>query len=106
MRDFDRALVERPAIAPPVVVPGPPRRVLVRLHDWDDGAPLYTVRYIVLTESDRGWSVEERATRYRAITRAELSAAASAEGFEEISWPDATIVGGQQVLTARQPGVA
>jgi glycine/sarcosine N-methyltransferase len=44
MRDFDKALKEKPPIAPPVIVAGPPRRVLVRLHDWDEVRPWYTVR--------------------------------------------------------------
>jgi SAM-dependent methyltransferase len=102
MRDFDRALDERPPIAPPVIVPGSPRRVLVRLHDWDDDQPCYTVRYLVLTRADDAWTVKEHATRYRAITRAELTAASEAAGFNEIAWPsDRTIVGGQQVMTAR-----
>lgn len=102
MRDFDRALAARPAIAPPVVIPGSPRRVLVRLHDWDDGLPLYTVRYLVLTESDGGWNVKEHTMRYRAVTRAELTAAAAAAGFGDIAWPaDRTVVGDQQVMTAR-----
>jgi SAM-dependent methyltransferase len=102
MRDFDRALIDRPPIAPPVVIPGSPRRVLVRLHDWDDNAPCYTVRYLVLTEADDGWTVQEHTTRYRAITRAELTAAAEAAGFTEIAWPsDRVIVGDQLVMTAR-----
>jgi glycine/sarcosine N-methyltransferase len=102
MRDFDRALAERQPVAPPVVVPGRLRRVLVRLHDWDEAEPCYTVRYLVLTEADEGWTVKEHATRYRAITRAELTAAAEAAGFGEIAWPAGrTVVGGQQVMTAR-----
>jgi SAM-dependent methyltransferase len=101
MRDFDCAVTERPPIAPPVVVPGAPRRVLVRLHDWDDDRPCYTVRYLVLTETAGGWTVEEHTMRYRAITRAELTSAAEAAGFSEIGWPDLTVVGGQQVMTAR-----
>ncbi len=104
MRDFDQALADRPAIAPPVLVPGPPRRVLVRLHDWDDDRPFYTVRYLVLTETGEDWNVKEHATRCRAITRADLSAAAVAAGFTDVAWPaDRTIVGGQQVMTARIP---
>jgi SAM-dependent methyltransferase len=102
MRDFDRALAERPPLAPPVVVPGAPRRVLVRLHDWDDDRPCYTVRYLVLTETDAGWTVREHTLRYRAITRAELQAAAEGAGFTEVAWPgEGLIVGGQQVMTAR-----
>jgi glycine/sarcosine N-methyltransferase len=101
MRDFDSALSERPPIAPPVMVAGPPRRVLVRLHDWDEDRPCYTVRYLVLTESKDGWTVAEHTTRYRAITRDELTHAAQAAGLDDISWPsELVVVGNQQVMTA------
>jgi glycine/sarcosine N-methyltransferase len=101
MRDFDRALVERPPIAPPVIAPGPPRRVLVRLHDWDGDQSCYTVRFLVLSESSRGWDVVERVTRYRAITRDELTAAATVAGFADVAWPSGeTVVPGQRVMTA------
>jgi glycine/sarcosine N-methyltransferase len=105
MRDFDSALAERPPVAPPVVIPGSPRRVLVRLHDWDEDQPCYTVRYIVLTENKGGgWAAREHVMRYRAITRAELAAAAEDAGFKDIAWPaDRTVVGGQQVMTAIRP---
>lgn len=105
MRDFDRALADRPPVGPPVVIPGSPRRVLVRLHDWDDDQPCYTVRYIVLTEATGGgWTAVEYVTRYRAITRAELTAAAEDAGFQHIAWPaDRAIVGGQRVMTANRP---
>jgi glycine/sarcosine N-methyltransferase len=101
MRDFDQALAERPSMAPPVIVAGPPRRVLVRLHDWDEERPSYTVRYLVLTESESGWNLAEHTTRYRAITRDELATAARAAGLSDIAWPtERTVVGGQQVMTA------
>jgi SAM-dependent methyltransferase len=101
MRDFDLALTEKPPIAPPITIVGPPRRVLVRLHDWDSDRPSYTVRYLVLTEGSDGWSVAEHTTRYRAITRKELTDAARSAGFDEISWPnDLVVVGNQQVMTA------
>jgi glycine/sarcosine N-methyltransferase len=101
MRDFDEALKEKPSMAPPIIVDGPPRRVLVRLHDWDEDQPCYTVRYLVLTDSEGGWELAEHTTRYRAITRDELGAAAASAGFAEARWlPDRTVVGGQQVLTA------
>ena len=88
-RDHDarlrcRARRPRPPLAAPVVVSGPPRRVLVRLHDWDDDGPCYTVRYLVLTETPERWTVVEHTTRYRAITREELDAAARAAGFDEV----------------------
>lgn len=102
MRDFDQALLDRPAMAPPIVVAGPPRQVVVRLHDWDAHRPLYTVRYIVLTEKEDDWAVVEHKTSYRAITRKELARAASASGFSNVTWlsDDQVVVGNQQVMTA------
>lgn len=101
MRDFDEALKEKPSMAPPIVVDGPPRTVLVRLHDWDDAEPSYTVRYLVLTEHEGGWEIDEHTTRYRAITREELTRAAHAAGFGDVHWQsDRPVVGGQQVMSA------
>lgn len=104
VRDFDEALVTRPPVAAPISLPGPPRRVLVRLHDWDADAPLYTVRYLVLTEEGGRWQVVEHATRYRAITRDELSAAATAAGLRDVRWHDDedTVLYGQQTISARR----
>src|SRR3954447_4913025 len=105
LRDFDEALRSRPAVAPTLAVAGPPRRVLVRLHDWDDAAPFYTLRAIVLTEQDGGWTAAEHTTRYRALTRAELERAAAAAGLESVRWHggDDAVVHGQQLMTARAP---
>jgi SAM-dependent methyltransferase len=101
LRDFDRALLEKPPIAPPVIAAGPPRRILLRLHDWDSDQPCYTVRFLVLTERNGGWHLAEHTTRYRAITRDELTTAAAVAGFGDIAWPgEHTVVGGQQVMTA------
>ena len=104
MRDFDAALVERPPLAPPIMLAGSPRRVLVRLHDWDADRPCYTVRYLVLTDDVEGWTITEHTTRYRAITRDELTRAARVAGFSDISFPpERTVVGAQQVMTAISP---
>jgi glycine/sarcosine N-methyltransferase len=103
MRDFDRALRERPSIAPPLIVARPQRRILLRLHDWDEDRPCYTVRLIVLTERHDGWQVAEHTTRFRAITRAELSCAATRAGFSDVRWPsESPVIDDQQVMTARR----
>src|SRR4051794_15872959 len=103
MRDFDRALRERPPIAPPLIIAGPQRRILVRLHDWDEDRPCYTARLIVLTERHDGWHVTEHTTRFRAITRAELTRAATDAGLSDVRWlSESPVIGNQQVMTARR----
>ncbi|MGN6377743.1 MAG: class I SAM-dependent methyltransferase [Gaiellales bacterium] len=103
IRDYDRALVDRPHMTPQVVAPASARRLLVRWHEWDADQPCYTVRFLVLTETDdAGWTVREHTMRYRAITRAELTAAAEAAGFRDVDWPaDRAVVGEQLMMTAR-----
>jgi hypothetical protein len=100
IRDYDK---ERPPAPPPYVVDGPPRRIVVRIHDWDaPDSPLYTVRFFFITETDDGWELTHHGARYRAMPRAELAAAAADAGFDEIVWREADDVGYHQpLLTAR-----
>lgn len=84
IRDYDK---ERPPPPPPYVVEGPPRRLVVRMHDWDaPDSPLYTVRFFFITETGDGWELAHHGARYRALPRAELEAAALAAGFDSITW--------------------
>jgi glycine/sarcosine N-methyltransferase len=101
VRDYDRD--ERPAVGAPVLVPGPPRHVLLRLHEWDaPESDSYTVRFLVLTEGAGGWEVVEHSTRYRAVGRATLAAAALDAGFVDIAWHEPEKASWHQpVLTAR-----
>jgi glycine/sarcosine N-methyltransferase len=100
IRDYDK---ERPPAPPPYVVAGPPRRLVVRLHDWDaPDSPHYTVRFFFLTETDDGWTMTHHGARYRAMPRGELAAAAAAADFDDIAWHEADDVGYHQpILTAR-----
>ena len=90
VRDYDRELVERPVSAAPRINPGPPRKVVVRLHDWDaPDSPMYTVHFLILTEGSGGWSVSHHSARYRAIGRQALTLAAAKAGFTSIQWHEA-----------------
>jgi glycine/sarcosine N-methyltransferase len=104
-RDYDAALVDRPATAPPLLIAGPPRRLFIRLHDWDAANSIYyTVRFFALTESDAGWTLEQHSARYRAITSDELSRAARRAGFDSVKWHAADGIGYHQpVMTAARP---
>jgi hypothetical protein len=98
MRDFDKALTEKPPMGHRSLSPG--RRVAslsVRTTGTRTGGPCYTVRYLVLRESEGGWELAERTTRHRAIRCDELSAAARAAGFSDIAWPtERTVVEGSR----------
>jgi SAM-dependent methyltransferase len=104
-RDYDRALRERPATAPPVDMPGPPRRIFVRLHEWDaPGSPLYTVRFLILTQEDAGWRVTDHAARYRALPAAQLTGSAGRAGLIDVRWLTAAQAGFHQpVMVAQRP---
>lgn len=103
MRDFDRALDERPQTALPVLVTGPPRRVVVRLHDWDGpSSSFYTLRFLICTEQeDDRWSVDHHQVRYRAIMRHAFNDLVQQVGFTDITWHSGEDVNfPQPVLTA------
>jgi glycine/sarcosine N-methyltransferase len=96
IRDYDK---DRPRVPPPYVVTGPPRRLVVRMHDWDaPDSPLYTVRFFFLTESGHGWQLAHHSARYRALPRVELTAAMAAAGFGAIVWWEADEAGYHQPI--------
>ena len=101
IRDYDKLLLDRTTVGPPLVVGGSPRRIVLRLHEWDEAGPGYNVRLIVLTECVDGWKAVEHATRYRAITRSELARAAMRAGASSATWRGDEIVRGQPVMIAR-----
>ena len=103
IRDYDKAIVDRPVTAPPTFVAGPPRRLLVRFHDWLENRPVYDLHFLVLSELGNEWTLTAHyQTRYRALARHELVAAAQDAGFDAIRWHEPADVGFHQpVLTAR-----
>lgn len=103
IRDYGRMLVERPATAPPTFVAGPPRRLLVRFHDWEEVGPVYDLHFFVLSELGDEWKLTAHyKTRYRALPRNELVAAARDASFDAIQWHEPHATGFHQpVLTGR-----
>jgi glycine/sarcosine N-methyltransferase len=103
IRDYDK---ERPPPPAPYLAAGPPRRLVVRMHDWDaPDSPYYTVRFFFLTETHEGWELSHHEGRYRALPRAELEAATADAGFGDIAWRETDVTGYHQpIVTARAPG--
>jgi glycine/sarcosine N-methyltransferase len=94
VRDYDKMLVERPVTAPTRINPGPPRKLVVRLQDWDaPDSPMYTVHFLILTEGPVDWTVTHHSARYRAIGREALTLAAANAGFTNIQWHEAEDIG-------------
>jgi SAM-dependent methyltransferase len=106
VRDYDKTLVERQVTAAPRINPGPPRKVVVRLHDWDaPDSPMYIVHFLILTEGSTGWTVTHHSARYRAIGRQTLTLAAANAGFTNIQWHEAEDIGFfQPAMTALRGG--
>lgn len=105
-RDFDKALVDRPSGPVVQAVAGPPRRLIVRLHEWDaPDSSLYTVRFLVLTDdTETGWTLAEHSTRYRAIPSEALADAARQAGLSQPTWISATDTGYHQpVMLSERP---
>ena len=104
VRDYDRALVERPPTAPPTFTAGPPRRLLVRFHEWQEVGTTYELHFFVLSELSDEWILTAHYhTRYRALSRHELAVAAHDVGFAAIQWHEPEATGFHQpVLTARE----
>ena len=102
VRDYDRELLDRPVTATPQIHPGPPRKVFVRLNDWDSpDSPMYTVHFLVLTEDSAGWTVTHHSGRYRAVGRATITRAAEEVGLTQVTWYTGEEVGFYQpVMTA------
>ncbi len=105
-RDYDQALRDRPTSAPPLDLPGPPRRVVVRLHEWEaPDSPLYTVRFLILTQEQGSWHIADHATRYRALPAARLTDSATRAGLTDLAWLTAAEASYHQpIMVAQRPG--
>jgi glycine/sarcosine N-methyltransferase len=86
-RDYDELLTTRPTSTPAGAI-GPPgeRRLSFQLWEWDDDGRGYDLELFILTEGPDGWTTRSWLSRYRAITRAELSAIIHDEGGTDIRW--------------------
>lgn len=101
VRDYDALRKERPRMTPPrlIEVEGE-RRVHFQVWDWaEDGASYRPTLYFL---RDRDGALEALAfpTEYRALTRAELTAALERAGFRSIVWIEPAESGYYQPIVA------
>jgi glycine/sarcosine N-methyltransferase len=90
IRDYDKLMVERPLMQPPVFYGSQgTRRIVHQVWDWLDDSRYIVHLYITgrfQPESGAGWETHHFVSEYRCLLRDELSAALSSTGFQQIRW--------------------
>lgn len=87
LRDYDEARRTRPASVPPQVSHASEgRSITFQLWHWHDDGERYDQEYFQLVPEGDGWEVRVRRTTSRALTRREVTDAASAAGFADPAW--------------------
>jgi SAM-dependent methyltransferase len=87
IRDYDHLTLEKPrATLPQVYDDGGGRRIVFQVWDWDEDGRTYTFSMFILRASAQGWIAAHYATSYRALLRAELSAALGEAGLVDLRW--------------------
>jgi len=91
IRDYDSLLSTRPSFQGPAFYSEKEtRRIVHQVWDWDGNE--YEVHLYLTWKSASLWTSKHYASRYRAITRAELTQSLESHGFNEVEWlmPEAT----------------
>jgi glycine/sarcosine N-methyltransferase len=99
IRDYDRALRERPAATVPSVRRS--RRGLVmsfQLWDWSVDGKSYALEHFQLVPREGSWSVHHRVTVYHPIRRRQLTSILKTVGFRDVTWHLPTDTGYDQPI--------
>lgn len=110
IRDYDAIVAGRPAprephMDGPEAFEGPDgRRLVFQVWDWTADGRGYTAHHFIVQRQNGGWQPAHRTTSFRAVLRADVSAALAAAGLVEIRWWMPEESGYYQPLvTARRP---
>lgn len=107
IRDYDSLLSTRPSFQGPTFYSeNETRRIVHQVWDWDGNQ--YEVHLYLTWNSASLWTSKHYASRYRAITRAELTQGLESQGFKEIEWlmPEATTFYQPIVLARKEDNFA
>lgn len=103
LRDYDDLRRTRPVSTPPQVSRGTDgRSITFQLWHWHDDGERYDQEYFQLVPEGEGWKVRVRRATSWALSREEVTDAATAAGFTDLAWrmPDSSGFH-QPVLAAR-----
>jgi SAM-dependent methyltransferase len=85
IRDYDSLLSTRPSFQGPTFYSqSETRRIVHQVWDWDENQ--YEVHLYLTWHSASAWTTKHYASRYRAMTRAELTQSLKSSDFKEIQW--------------------
>jgi len=104
MRDYDSLLLTRPTFQGPTFYSqNDTRRIVHQVWDWDGDQ--YDVHLYLTWKSSSLWTSKHYASRYRALTRTELTQSLASQGFQQIEWlmPEATTFYQPIVLARKLP---
>jgi glycine/sarcosine N-methyltransferase len=86
IRDYDKLILQRPAIQEPVFyTKDEDRRIVHQVWEWIDDER-YVVHLFITTLSGKSWASHHFATEYRCLLRGELTSTLARAGFEQVGW--------------------
>jgi glycine/sarcosine N-methyltransferase len=86
IRDYDRLIVERPAVQGPAFYSDAGRRRIVfQLWDWVDERR-YRFHMYITRDTPAGWQTHHAVSAYRAVRRDELTRILEDGGFAKVRW--------------------
>jgi len=103
IRDYDVLVRDRVAgVVPGIVDAGGESRIYGQAWQWDDAMRTVRIHMFILRQVGDEWRPVVRSTTFRALRRAELTAALLAARFREVEWTEPSPAGYYQpVVTAR-----
>ncbi len=108
IRDYDALLETRPRTEVPRVTDRADGRwITFQVWDWRDDGQSYQLSQFILHQEGRGWTTRQFVTTYRALRRADLTAAIEACGLSDLCWHEPEVTGFHQpIVTGRRPTTA
>ena len=102
IRDYDALVRDRiGGVMPGVVDADGESRIYGQAWQWDESMRTVRIHIFILHRQDGEWRTVVRSSTFRALRRAELTAALTGAGFTDVTWTDPTPDGYYQpVFTA------
>jgi SAM-dependent methyltransferase len=104
LRDYDRLIVERPAVqAPSFYLDQGRRRIVFQVWDWVDDRN-YVFHLYITREIATGWETFHTSAPYRALRRDEVTSALTEAGFQNVRWLSPAESGFYQPIVLAEAG--